>query len=367
MNFLRKLFSSKEEEVNTIEDFWNWFMANENHFYRILVSQNNIQDAFVIPVANKLEALQPGCFLLAGMKSEETAELILTSDGNVTLFYFIDELVAAAPQLSKWKFTAGKPSRSMEDVGIRMGDLAFHHPKLSFYAEVDDDYPDWISLCVIHEDATAENIDAIAQGVHIYLDLLLGEEHYATLIDEVKALLPEEAEADLVAMEKLKDFLLWREKEFVEKYTGVGRSSEDDTYAVLESKRASGSRSVGTFNNMLLQCENPVAYPWILAIAITYDTSRADGLPDDEGSDKLQALEDAFFRQLKGSDGYLYLGKESSDGVQDVFFACCEYRKSSRIVADIIAGYDGAFELDYNIYKDKYWRTFEEYRQALMP
>ena len=38
---------------------------------------------------------------------------------------------------------------------------------------------------------------------------------------------------ELIPISKLKDFLTWREKEFIEKYEGTRHNTENDSYALL--------------------------------------------------------------------------------------------------------------------------------------
>jgi len=65
------------------------------------------------------------------------------------------------------------------------------------------------------------SIPAILYGIYIFLDNYLGELDFLNNIDNLKVINKKEAEKELVSIGKLKDFLIWRQKEFIEKYEGV--------------------------------------------------------------------------------------------------------------------------------------------------
>jgi hypothetical protein len=54
------------------------------------------------------------------MLDPQTAELILTPDGVVANIVFVEELVAAAPEIPGWKFTALKPASDIQQTSIGM-------------------------------------------------------------------------------------------------------------------------------------------------------------------------------------------------------------------------------------------------------
>ena len=102
----------------------------------------------------------------------------------------------------------------------------------------------------------------------------------------------------------------------------------------------------------------------MLVIAIQYETSREDRLPDDSTAEVLNTFEDQLLEELKDVDGYLYIGRESCNGIREIYFACQEVRACSRSVDRLLRRYRQQFRSDYAIYKDKYWRTLDSYRNA---
>lgn len=131
MGFLSNLFNKKEEKINTNADFWNWFQKNEKVFYKITDSGENIQN-FYNPLSEKLNELREGYFFLSGMLNDDTAELIITADGNIKNLVFVEQLIADAPAIKGWKFTAHKPALDIENVNISMNGYTFSDETLSF-------------------------------------------------------------------------------------------------------------------------------------------------------------------------------------------------------------------------------------------
>jgi hypothetical protein len=66
-------------------------------------------------------------------------------------------------------------------------------------------------------------------------------------------------------------------------------------------------------------------------------------------------------KQLLEKDGYLYIGRQTADGERDVYFACKGFRKPSKVFYQIQKDNKHKFEIEYDIYKDKYWQSFERF------
>ncbi|SNS67670.1 hypothetical protein SAMN06295967_1161 [Belliella buryatensis] len=83
MGLLDKLFRKKEDKIKSHEDFWNWFLENEQAFYKAVKTCRNIETDFFNKLSPKLDELKDGYFYLTGMFDENLAELIFTADGNI--------------------------------------------------------------------------------------------------------------------------------------------------------------------------------------------------------------------------------------------------------------------------------------------
>lgn len=365
MNFLKRIFNKSENEeapITSEAEFWQWFTAHEKQFYNIVKSGEGIPEDFIKPVQAKLGQLRPDCyFLLTGMYEETGAELVFSVDGVAKNVVFVDELVVSAPELDNWKFTPLRPAIDFKDRGIKLGEIEFTAAKIKFYPLETDGYPDLISLKITHEDFTTQDESLITNGVYIYMDHILGERNFLTTVDEFEVVDASSIQEELVPIEKINDYLNWRQKEFIEKYEGKRKDTEADEYVVYEAELQSGNRGIATFNKDLLTWDSKASHPWILVVKAEYDTKRSDGLPDDKIAAELNALEDLFMAELKDEKAYLNIGRESGDWLRETYFACKEFSWCSKKVDEIIRAYEGPVKLEYEIYKDKYWKSFEKY------
>lgn len=361
MNFIKALFNKKEERINSYADFWAWFLSHEREFYEIVKEKKNIVSDFFDKLSPRLHELKDGYFFLAGMLDENTAELVFTADGHITNFVFVEELVNAAPPARHWKFTAHKPELAIDNVDINLAGFTFNQHKLSFFSNEDPRYPDEIDITVVHPDFTGDTRDAITRGAYIFLDNYLGELNFVTSIDRLNVMGPSGNHKELIAIGKLKDYLNWRQKEFVEKYEGERYNAQNDSYASMEGELENGRPLVAIVNTTLLNWSGKASHPWVLSVEIQFNGEANNGMPGKDMYELLNRIEDDVITELKDVDGYLNIGRQTADGVREIYFACKEFRKPSRVLHNVSTKYKGQLTVGYDIYKDKYWRTFERF------
>jgi len=361
MSILKNIFAKKEKPINTIEDFWTWFQDNEQTFFKVVQGRDTIEEDFFDHLAPKLQELKEGVYFLAGMMEDTVAELIFTPDGIVKNVAFIEDLVAAAPQLTNWKFTALKPAVDINRFNIRMNNYEFSKDKINFYAIEHPQYPDEVDLVIVYDDFTLADKAVITNGVYIFLDNFLGELNAITSIDGLKVVGPDEAEGSLIPILKLKDYLVWREKEFIEKYEGTRYNTENDAYVGLEATLENGMPLIAMINRTILDWDAKASHPWIVRVEIAYKASQ-NGFPDETTYQLLNQVEDELIAVLPDMEGYLNLGRETVDGNRDIFFACKDFRLPARVLEQMKKKYKSDFTLGYAIYKDKYWQSFERYK-----
>jgi len=361
MNFLKNILSRKDEAIKSYEDFWNWFQKNEKEFYKVVKQKGNIEKDFFNKLSPKLNELKEGFYYLTGMLEENTAELVLTPDGNIKNIVFVEELINAAPDLPGWKFTALKPAEDIENVRIDMAGYVFDSDSLFFYSNDFRDYPDEIDITVVHRDFKEEDKTTITNGTCIFLDSFIGELNFATTIDNLTVIGKNDAQQELVPIEKLKNFLIWRQKEFIEKYEGVRLNTENDTHSILEAEHESGEKLVATINTELLEWDSKASHPWIATVEMKYDGTNNNGMPDPETFQLLNDIENEMLIELKDFDGCLNIGRQTARGVREVYFACRDFRKPSKVFHGSALKYGDKFDFSYDIYKDKYWQTFKRF------
>lgn len=361
MGFLKNIFDSKDEPIRNYSDFWNWFQNNEQTFFNAVKTNKDIEKEFFDKISPKLAELKDGYFFLTGMFDDNTAELILTADGNTKNIVFAEELVEQAPNISGWKFTALKPAMNSEKLAIDMAGYKFDRDNLFFYSNDHPDYPDEIDITVIHNDWTEENKQQIGNGTYIFLDNFLGELDFLNIIDNLNIIGKNEAEKEPVPISKLKDFLTWRQKEFIEKYEGVRYNTDDDSYSSLKAELDNGKPLIAIVNSTLLEWDSKASHPWILRVEINYDSNN-NGMPDEKTYQLLDEFEDEIMLELKDIDGYLNIGRQTGDNLREIYFACKDFRKPSKVLHELTRKYSKKLSVEYDIYKDKYWQSFERFR-----
>lgn len=362
MSFIKNIFRKKETPIKSYSDFWNWFQANEKRFFNVVKNHEDIEKDFFDKLSPKLSELKDGYFYLTGMYDNNTAELVLTADGNPKNIVFVEELVEQAPKINGWKFTALKPAMDIENVSIKMAGYNFDSENLFFYSNDYADYPDDVDICVIHNEQTEENKHQIGNGTYIFLDNYLGELDFINNIDNLNVISRNQAEKELVPIAKLKDFLTWRQKEFIEKYSGLRYNTENDNYVSLEAELNNGRPLIAIINSTLLDWDSKASHPWILKVKINYDGNNNNGMPDENTYQLLNDFEEQIMVELKDFDGYLNVGRQTADNSREIYFACKDFRKPSKVLYNLTQQYSEKLNLNYDIYKDKYWQSFEQFR-----
>lgn len=361
MNFLKTIFKKRDRPIKSYEDFWTWFQLKEKQFFNAVKNSKNLDRDFFDPLSAKLNEINEGYFYVTGMFDDNTAELIFTAEGTVHNIIFVEELVQAAPKIDGWLFTSLKPPMDISDVNIELSDYKFNDENLSFYYTELPEYPDEVEITVVYQDFDENDRSTIQNGVYIFLDHFLGELNFATTVDNLTVSGPLKNGPELVPIEKLKDYLVWREKEFVEKYEGIRHKTDEDNYAIFEATLESGKFIVGVINTDLLSWDRKSSHPWILNIAIGYQGQGENGLPDEDTYKLMTDIEEKVMDELKDSEGYLNVGRETTENLREIYFACTDFRKPSKVLHKIKNLYSDIIEIKYDIYKDKYWRSFNRF------
>jgi len=286
-------------------NFWAWFAEHQKSLFEIVRSGVNIEADFLDKLDPKLKEVKDGIYYLTGMFDGSTAELILTVDGDITSIVFVEGLVSAAPRVREWKFTALKPGFRIENANITMDNYEFSRNTLSFYSNDDLRYPD----------------------------------------------------------DKLGAYLSWREKEFIEKYEGVVPITLTDKFSVIEGHQKNGKRIIASINTDILSWENKASHSWIATVMIPY-SGKENGMPDKETYNSLQPFDDMIRQDLNIQDGYIYIGRRTTDNLREIYFACREFRKPSRVLHQLCTD-NPARNIKFKIYKDKYWRSFNRFRPGI--
>ncbi len=358
MSFFKNILGKSDEPITSYADFWDWFKNNEKVFSRIVRERGDIEHDFFDKVTPKLNQIVDGLFLLTGIG--ETLELVFTPDGNIKKIVFAEELVASAPHIDGWKFLALKPDAGNSGFYLTMGGNKFSLESLHFYSKESWEQPDEIAITVTHDGLNDENHAAITHGIYIFLDNFLGELAFATIIDDLNVIDQKFLPNDLIAVQDLKKYLSDRQGKFVEKYDGARFNTEEDSFSMMEAELENGLPLIALVNSTLLTWDRKPSHPWGAGITFEYPATD-NGLPDESTYQLLSDIEDEILNDLKDYEGYLNIGRETANNIRTVYFACKDFRKPSKVFDRIQKKYSGQFGIDFDIYKDKYWKSFDRF------
>lgn len=356
----------KKSKRDGIQDFWTWFVKHEQKFFHTVKTGNQIDKNFFSKLSPKIDSIRKELYFLTGMYNDETAELVITPDGVVQNIAFVEKLVSAAPPLPNWKFTALKPAiENMEQFKIKMYGYSFDINDMFFYPIVHKYHPDEVDISIVHPDYTEENKDSIAHGVEVFLDNYIGELHAVITIDNLNVTSKDLATDELIPLNKLKAYLIWREKEFVEKYTEIRYDSENDMYTTFEGSTQNDLPILAMINTSLLEWNGKLSHPWMIIIRISYEGDVITGMPNQQTYQLMDKFEDELMNSFPLDIGYLPIGRETAENLREIYFACTEFRKSSDVIDHLVNKYEYLLEIKYIIYKDKYWKSFERFRVTI--
>ncbi len=359
---------TEQKLQQSYREFWNWFQKNEKRFHKIIKSKTYIEQGFLDPILEELDKTKDGFYVLVGMKNEEVVDLIFTADANLGNIVFIEELVEAVPKLKNWNFEALKPATDIKDNQIQVGEHIFKSDNLYFYSTQNDNYPDEIEITVICQNFEEKNKGKITSGIYLFLENYLGELNFATTIDVLNIESKQEAaNQELIPIEKLKSYLIWREKEYREKYDKVVENNEEDSYTLFKGKLSNDKPLLAIINKTALNWDKKSSCPYITVLSIDYEKINEplhNGFPISTIADTLEEIESDVLKNLKYKQTYLSIGRETANHFRKIYFASTSFRHISKVMYDIQQKYKDKFEIEYEIYRDKYWQSFERFRQS---
>ncbi len=349
------------QEITPYKSFWKWFLIHENTFYESIKNNLNINDLFFDKISSKLDLIKKDISFQSGMYNNSIAELILSSDGNISNIVYIEEIIKVAPKLENWKFTALNPPLNIEDTHIEMDGYSFNKSNLYFHSIDHKIYPDEIDLVFVHEDLNDNNEHIIIRGTYIFLDNFIGELNLLTSIDNISFSTKEMINNKLIPIYKLKDFLIWREKEFIENYKGIRHNTKNDNYSGIQATYDNGLPAYAIINTDLINWDRKASHPWIFIMKIEYKGMKENGLPTPGDYTLLNDMEKELGNQLLDQQGYLNIGRETGDSLREIYFACIDFRKPSKVFYKFQQKNGDIFNVEFEIFKDKYWRIFDKY------
>lgn len=346
--------------VCSAEAFWEWFEANE---YRFRGAGGDVLkiNAFLNELMARLQLFNRWLKMLIGPYAREQWELIVTADADIALFSRVEELVGAAPKTEGWIFTALKPGFGLDQIRIDMHGREFSARTMQFYPEVNPAYPDKIKIVLVHKDYDPAKADEFRMGSFVLIENGIGERAAATRIDEyhVRSFPSGSENISLITLDKLDQYLAWREKEFVEKYEHVDHARPKDQWGVLEGKTRNGHPIFAALNRGYRNWPFKPAYPWLGILEIRYNGDKK-GLPSEAQFREMDLIEKEIVSLLPPAK-VIHTGHTTLNHCRTIYLFTSDYRTIANPLMDYVDKKKTPYKMEFFIRKDKYWEGLGEF------
>jgi hypothetical protein len=151
---------------NKYNDFWNWFVNNNELIFNFENDEENIFDL----LSDELHKIDENLTFEFGPVENNRREFILSADGIKDSFIEVEELYNQKPELKNWIIIKFRPRKGC-NYGIKINDISLS-PKDIFYKLYKDDSK--IGILIFIEKYN-ENTKIYDQLVYLLLDTILGE------------------------------------------------------------------------------------------------------------------------------------------------------------------------------------------------
>lgn len=363
MNVSNNISSVSATSIASYQDFWQWFLLHQQHFYDQYQQTKVLDETLMDEISSQLQTLNNGFFCQLGVHDEHTLEFIVTVDSDVKKIVYVEELIAAAPTVQGWKFTALKPPFNADTLVIEAEGLTFTCENLTFFANETEDCPDEIDLTFVYEDLNDSNQLPVENGIYLFLESYLGESTLVNTLDTIRMISKAEALAahkTLVPMHKLPAFLVWRQTEFVECYEASYVPPPEEEHGVFEATLPNGNRVVANACLTLLDWDAKASHPWVVIVSTQYNGTANKGLPSEDEYQTFQLIEDTVLDAVLPT-GTLPIGREFGDNLFDIFLVSKDFRGISKKLDQLKLQNPDLYTFEVYLYRDKYWKTYKRF------
>ena len=168
--------------------FWHWFETNHARLNRLAVSAEDSTMDELSPVLEEMtsaiHAYDERLFVTCGTDEHGTPELMVSAEGDPDAMEQARVVVAAAPKIKGWRFTALQPRRKLpETVELPCG-LALDTREMVFVMEA---HGGLVEIAVGFTGWAAEHADEFEIAAQVLAETALGEADFALKVSGVMA------------------------------------------------------------------------------------------------------------------------------------------------------------------------------------
>jgi hypothetical protein len=199
----------------TVNEFWDWFSANNDKYYFLDDADAEVQEELLDLFLEKLQSYSTGLYFLVGGLPNEDKELIITAEGDLEYFNDVVNLVNAAPKLEHWDIIAFKPPAGL-DFKTTYNNIEIDPQNSWFLPLKDDKNPKKLGIIIgISQVISADKRKDYLFAAHIVVDTILGELVAAKDIDylDIQQLPANFDELGYLELSSLAAFIDWFKKQ----------------------------------------------------------------------------------------------------------------------------------------------------------
>jgi hypothetical protein len=200
--------------MNKAEQFWNWFIENSPRYYLLNRSiEPPEKEKMLNELLQQLHAYSEHLYFEIGGSPVGIQELVITAEGKKEHFHEVENLLADAPRLPKWKFTAFK--QATNDMFVTEYEGVILDPASMWFMPLTNErHPDHFGMIVYLKNYTERHKAIFMAGVFKVLDAILGEKTTAEQLQylDVSKSPRSPKKKGLIELMELPQYIAWRAK-----------------------------------------------------------------------------------------------------------------------------------------------------------
>jgi hypothetical protein len=188
-----------------ITDFWRMFELRREALAQVTSGDDPVYDELL----EQLQHIHAGLYFQLSTHPGDR-ELIITAEGDSSLFALVDSIVAAAPATNGWKFLALRPKLGLpktvqwEGYTVKLAEVRFQ--------PLSDPETGELGLQLLIPGLNEENAEDVHNALLRALDHGLGEREFAETIQFTDVAALEESADETLALTDLEGFIEWHRK-----------------------------------------------------------------------------------------------------------------------------------------------------------
>lgn len=197
------------KDRKTTQRFWRWFAENRARFRTMKTPS---REELLDEILERLHEIDEGLFFEVSEPKDGICDFVITAEGRKNLFALVDEVVAAAPSLKEWTFTALRPPLGF-GFGIDYGNVHLDPEELWFLPLSAGENGEHFGVRIGIHKLKKRDQEETLNATYILLDTGLGERRSAETIEHVEVVsLPKDPDAaGFIRLLQLPAFLDWRQ------------------------------------------------------------------------------------------------------------------------------------------------------------